>query len=86
MFNNITNDAKNFPVKNDDKIQTILCSEFKGKFSSITGIIARGLYIGKINQLTGTPENPEIKIVCGPECKETCKNIIRPRSTEFNLL
>lgn len=51
------------------------CSDYKGKISSLTGIIARGIYIRKINEDTDESEIPSIRIICGIECKDKCINI-----------
>lgn len=67
----------NFPVIENIKDQQVFnCSEYTGKYSSITGIISKFMYIGKIDQLTGDPEfPPTVRIVCGPECIDKCINI-----------
>lgn len=71
--NNLTSDI--IPVKEtsqDQKVYT--CAEYKGEYSSVTGIIAKFLFIAKINQFTCEHERPTVRIVCGPECVEKCIN------------
>ena len=77
VFNvtNLTNDA-NEPVKEVQKsnVKVYFCKDFTGEFSSKTGIYSKFAYIGKIDELTGMPENPTIRIVCGEECIDKCIN------------
>lgn len=69
----LTNDVS--PVIETSKSQQVFsCAEFTGKYSSITGIQSKFLYIGKINEITGEPENPIVRIVCGSECIDKCIN------------
>lgn len=72
-FNNLTKEVK--PVNN---VQIYNCSEFTGKFSSITGIASRFIYITRIDQLTGSSLEPNVRIVCGVECKNKCVNLPKP--------
>ena len=72
---NLTNDSKE-PLKSEKSDVTVIsCKDFKGDLSSVTGIQSKFLYIGKISELSAIPSSPTVRIVCGPECIDSCKNI-----------
>lgn len=70
-FNNLIEDNSN--LKSENNIKVFSCKNFKGELSSITGIQSKFLFIAKINELSGESSWPSVKIVCEPECIDSCK-------------
>lgn len=81
VINTVTDDVT--PVKETSNVSTYMCKDFKGELSSKTGIYSKFMYIGKINQLSGKPENPTIRIICGAECINECINL-KKRNNDKN--
>jgi hypothetical protein len=72
---NLTDDVNPVIKSSRSDVQVFNCAEFKGKYSSITGIYSKFMYIGKINELSGEVESPTVRIICGPECIDKCINL-----------
>lgn len=84
MFSDLT--SNNLPV--NDNVKLYSCYSYTGRFSSETGIKAKGIYIAKINPETGESSLPEVIIICGKECIDKCKNqmIIKNSNINFKII